>query len=84
MCNHLLDFTPLQYNYILIYDMYIRNSRTLGGSGGEPVAEENYDYHLRQRDVYQAPPALHQQHHAPPGNLFTMRLIQIQVNFTFC
>ncbi|XP_045448233.1 aryl hydrocarbon receptor nuclear translocator homolog [Melitaea cinxia] len=43
-------------------------NRSLGATTGEPVAEENYDYHLRQRDVYQAPPpAIHQQHHAPPG-----------------
>ncbi|CAH2102559.1 unnamed protein product [Euphydryas editha] len=43
-------------------------NRSLGATAGEPVVEENYDYHLRQRDVYQAPPpAIHQQHHAPPG-----------------
>ncbi|XP_075972349.1 aryl hydrocarbon receptor nuclear translocator homolog tgo isoform X2 [Anticarsia gemmatalis] len=43
-------------------------NRSLGSTTGEPAAEENYDYHLRHRDVYQAPPpALHQQHHAPPG-----------------
>ncbi|XP_026758634.2 aryl hydrocarbon receptor nuclear translocator homolog isoform X2 [Galleria mellonella] len=40
-------------------------NRSLGNAGTEPVAEETYDYHLRHRDVYQAPPpALHQQHHA--------------------
>ncbi|XP_063821396.1 aryl hydrocarbon receptor nuclear translocator homolog isoform X2 [Ostrinia nubilalis] len=44
-------------------------NRSLGSTAGEPPAEESYDYHLRHRDVYQgAPPALHQQHHAPPGN----------------
>ncbi|XP_050343280.1 aryl hydrocarbon receptor nuclear translocator homolog isoform X2 [Nymphalis io] len=43
-------------------------NRSLGSTTGEPVAEENYDYHLRQRDVYQAPPpTIHQQHHPPPG-----------------
>ncbi|CAK1602009.1 unnamed protein product [Parnassius mnemosyne] len=43
-------------------------NRSLGSAGGEPVGEESYDYHLRQRDVYQAPaPAMHQQHHAPPA-----------------
>ncbi|XP_069360212.1 aryl hydrocarbon receptor nuclear translocator homolog [Maniola hyperantus] len=43
-------------------------NRSLASTTGEPVAEENYDYHLRQRDVYQtAPPAIHQQHHAPAG-----------------
>ncbi|XP_059050421.1 aryl hydrocarbon receptor nuclear translocator homolog isoform X2 [Achroia grisella] len=40
-------------------------NRSLGNAGTEPVPEETYDYHLRHRDVYQAPPpALHQQHHA--------------------
>ncbi|XP_013177152.1 PREDICTED: aryl hydrocarbon receptor nuclear translocator homolog isoform X2 [Papilio xuthus] len=49
-------------------------NRSLGGAGGGEAAEESYDYHLRQRDVYHAPapapaapPAMHQQHHAPPG-----------------
>ncbi|KAM3967670.1 aryl hydrocarbon receptor nuclear translocator homolog tgo isoform 2-T2 [Aphomia sociella] len=37
------------------------------GNAGEPVAEETYDYHIRHRDVYQAPPAIHQQHHASGG-----------------
>ncbi|XP_045527766.1 aryl hydrocarbon receptor nuclear translocator homolog isoform X3 [Pieris brassicae] len=40
-------------------------NRSLGSAGGESVSEESYDYHLRQRDVYQAPP-LHHGHHAPP------------------
>nr|UVT84817.1 tango [Hyphantria cunea] len=41
-------------------------NRSLGNNAGEPAPEENYDYHLRHRDVYQAPPpTLHQQHHAP-------------------
>ncbi|XP_013191263.1 aryl hydrocarbon receptor nuclear translocator homolog isoform X3 [Amyelois transitella] len=43
-------------------------NRSLGNTGTEPVAEETYDYHLRHRDVYQAPPpAIHQQHHTQPG-----------------
>ncbi|XP_045511509.1 aryl hydrocarbon receptor nuclear translocator homolog isoform X2 [Colias croceus] len=43
-------------------------NRSLGSTTGESVSEESYDYHLRQRDVYQAPPpAMHQQHHAPTG-----------------
>ncbi|XP_049881475.1 aryl hydrocarbon receptor nuclear translocator homolog isoform X2 [Pectinophora gossypiella] len=46
-------------------------NRSLGSTAGEAAPEENYDYHLRHRDVYQAqaqaqPPAIHQQHHAPP------------------
>ncbi|XP_022821776.1 aryl hydrocarbon receptor nuclear translocator homolog isoform X1 [Spodoptera litura] len=42
-------------------------NRSLGSTTGEPAPEENYDYHLRHRDVYQAQaPNLHQQHHAPP------------------
>ncbi|CAK1539976.1 unnamed protein product [Leptosia nina] len=41
-------------------------NRSLGSATGESVSEESYDYHLRQRDVYQAPPpTLHQHHHAP-------------------
>ncbi|KAL0901555.1 hypothetical protein ABMA27_006780 [Loxostege sticticalis] len=44
-------------------------NRSLGSTAGEPPAEEGYDYHLRHRDVYQAAqPAIHQQHHAPPGS----------------
>ncbi|XP_038207865.1 aryl hydrocarbon receptor nuclear translocator homolog isoform X4 [Zerene cesonia] len=43
-------------------------NRSLGSTTGESVSEESYDYHLRQRDVYQAPPpAMHQQHHAATG-----------------
>uniref|UniRef100_A0A2A4JZ50 Aryl hydrocarbon receptor nuclear translocator homolog n=1 Tax=Heliothis virescens TaxID=7102 RepID=A0A2A4JZ50_HELVI len=43
-------------------------NRSLGSTTGEAAPEENYDYHLRHRDVYQAQaPNLHQQHHAPPG-----------------
>ncbi|KOB65884.1 Aryl hydrocarbon receptor nuclear translocator-like protein, partial [Operophtera brumata] len=43
--------------------------RSLGSTTGEAAPEEGYDYHIRHRDVYQAPPpALHQQHHAPSGN----------------
>uniref|UniRef100_A0A2A4JYF9 Aryl hydrocarbon receptor nuclear translocator homolog n=1 Tax=Heliothis virescens TaxID=7102 RepID=A0A2A4JYF9_HELVI len=42
-------------------------NRSLGSTTGEAAPEENYDYHLRHRDVYQAQaPNLHQQHHAPP------------------
>ncbi|XP_073957912.1 aryl hydrocarbon receptor nuclear translocator homolog isoform X6 [Choristoneura fumiferana] len=40
-------------------------NRSLGSAGGEPAPDDNYDYHLRHRDVYPAQP-LHQQHHAPP------------------
>ncbi|VVC87500.1 unnamed protein product, partial [Leptidea sinapis] len=38
-------------------------NRSLGSTTGESVTEE-YDYHLRQRDVYQAPPPanIHQHH----------------------
>ncbi|KAL4712670.1 hypothetical protein ACJJTC_007967 [Scirpophaga incertulas] len=43
-------------------------NRSLGSTTGEPPSDEGYDYHLRHRDVYQAAqPAIHQQHHAPPG-----------------
>ncbi|XP_026319373.1 aryl hydrocarbon receptor nuclear translocator homolog isoform X2 [Hyposmocoma kahamanoa] len=45
-------------------------NRSLGNTTGEPAPEENYDYHLRHRDVYQAAqPPLHQQHHAPPDGM---------------
>ncbi|XP_021188764.2 aryl hydrocarbon receptor nuclear translocator homolog isoform X1 [Helicoverpa armigera] len=45
-------------------------NRSLGSTTGEAAPEENYDYHLRHRDVYQAQaPNLHQQHHAPPGSV---------------
>ncbi|KAI5640551.1 PAS fold domain-containing protein [Phthorimaea operculella] len=36
-------------------------NRSLGSQGTEPPPEENYDYHLRHRDVYQPAP-LHQHH----------------------
>ncbi|XP_073957630.1 aryl hydrocarbon receptor nuclear translocator homolog isoform X1 [Choristoneura fumiferana] len=49
-------------------------NRSLGSAGGEPAPDDNYDYHLRHRDVYPAQP-LHQQHHAPPGNHNTHTLV---------
>ncbi|KAJ2947858.1 hypothetical protein O0L34_g9647 [Tuta absoluta] len=39
-------------------------NRSLGSQGTEPPPEENYDYHLRHRDVYQPAP-IHQQHAQP-------------------
>ncbi|XP_050666442.1 aryl hydrocarbon receptor nuclear translocator homolog isoform X2 [Leptidea sinapis] len=43
-------------------------NRSLGSTTGESVTEE-YDYHLRQRDVYQAPPPanIHQHHTQTAG-----------------
>lgn len=55
-------------NIFVFYVLFFITSRSLGSTTGEAAPEENYDYHLRHRDVYQAQaPTLHQQHHAPPG-----------------